>query len=98
FRKQKSTGVQMNFTYWIHARRVSICKSLFFLAANIVILTSSESIGRAERQLDQYGGYKDIPCTAGQKPHFYTEKINNRWWLCTPAGNAFFIKGIYHVE
>jgi len=64
----------------------------------MAILNSPESIGSAQTQLDQYGGSKAIPCSAGAKPHFYTEKINNRWWLCTPAGNAFFMKGVYNVD
>src|SRR6267378_3094342 len=73
-------------------------RSMLLLAAGMAILNSRESIGSAQTQLDQYGGSKAIPCSAGAKPHFYTEKINNRWWLCTPAGNAFFMKGVYNVD
>jgi len=39
--------------------------------------------------LDQYGGRTDIPC-AQATGWFHTEKISNRWWLCTPLGNAFY--------
>lgn len=39
-----------------------------------------------------------IQCPGGAQPHFYTAKIGNRWWLCTPAGNAFFMKGVYYVD
>jgi hypothetical protein len=38
--------------------------------------------------LDQYGGRTDITCTA--TGWFHTEKIGNRWWLCTPLGNVFY--------
>lgn len=43
--------------------------------------------------LDQYGGRTDLPCTQATG-HFHTEEINSRWWLCTPAGNAFFFEGV----
>ena len=38
--------------------------------------------------LDQYGGRTDIACTA--TGWFHTQKIGNRWWLCTPLGNVFY--------
>src|SRR5713226_3550117 len=43
--------------------------------------------------LDQYGGRKDIVC-AQTTGSFHPEKIGNRWWLCTPAGNGFFLQGV----
>ena len=33
----------------------------------------------------------------GAAAHFYTEKIGNRWWICDPAGNGFFLKGVYDI-
>jgi hypothetical protein len=48
--------------------------------------------------LDQYGGTTSVQCTNGAAPHFYTEKIGNRWWICDPAGNGFFLKGVYDIE
>src|ERR1700704_2863568 len=74
--------------------RTRICSRVMLLAAGITILNSRGW----SQTLDQYGGSKAIPCSSGAKPHFYTEKINNRWWLCTPAGNAFFMKGVYNVD
>ena len=47
--------------------------------------------------LDQYGGTTSVQCSSGAAPHFYTEQIGNRWWLCDPAGNGFFLKGVYYV-
>jgi hypothetical protein len=47
--------------------------------------------------LDAYGGTTAIQCPDGPKPHFYTQKISNRWWLCDPPGNGFFLKGVYDV-
>ena len=38
-----------------------------------------------------------MQCTNGAAPHFYTEKIGNRWWICDPAGNGFFLKGVYAI-
>ena len=45
--------------------------------------------------LDQYGGRTDITCTATGEVH--TQKIGNRWWLCTPLGNVFFMTGVEEV-
>ncbi len=47
---------------------------------------------------DQYGGITELACSNGPAPHFYTQKINGRWWLCTPAGNAFWMRGVYDVD
>ncbi len=33
-------------------------------------------------------------CPGGAQAHFYTQKIGDRWWLCDPAGNGFFMKGV----
>src|SRR5690349_23571002 len=43
--------------------------------------------------MDQYGGRLDIAC--GQSTGwFHAEKLNNRWWLCTPNGHGFFFQGV----
>src|SRR2546427_5186024 len=42
--------------------------------------------------VDQYGGRTDIKC-AQATGWFHTEKINSRWWLCTPLGNVFYSLG-----
>jgi len=47
--------------------------------------------------LDQYGGTTTVQCSNGAKPHFYTEKVGTRWWICDPAGNGFFMKGVYYI-
>ena len=47
---------------------------------------------------DPYGGISGHPCERGPQPHFYTEREGKRWHLCTPAGNVFWINGIYHVD
>jgi hypothetical protein len=46
--------------------------------------------------LDQYGGRTDITCTA--TGWFHTEKINHRWWLCTPPGHAFYAQMVNSVS
>jgi hypothetical protein len=48
--------------------------------------------------LDQYGGVTSVACPNGPKPHFYTQKIGDRWWLCDPAGHGFFMKGVANVN
>src|SRR6266849_9631698 len=44
--------------------------------------------------LDQYGGVTSVACPNGPQAHFYTQKIGDRWWICDPAGNGFFMKGV----
>jgi len=51
-----------------------------------------------EQPVDQYHGLTNLPCSSGPETHFYTEKIGNRWHLCTPAGNAFWMNGVYHTD
>lgn len=46
--------------------------------------------------LDKYGGAKTLKCTKATG-WFHTQKIGNRWWLCTPLGNAFFANGVEDV-
>ncbi|MGC1782967.1 MAG: hypothetical protein WA708_10650 [Acidobacteriaceae bacterium] len=49
------------------------------------------------QSLDSYGGTTALRCPSGARPHFYTQKIGNRWWICDPAGNGFFLKGVYAI-
>lgn len=45
---------------------------------------------------DIYGGWTKLK---GKKTGFFhTQKINNRWWLIDPLGNAFISKGVNHVS
>lgn len=44
--------------------------------------------------LDTYGGFTDIP--GEETGFFHTQKIEDRWWLVTPEGNAFWGMGIAH--
>ena len=70
----------------------------FSLAVVPAALFLSMSGSASAQGLDQYGGTTSLRCAGGAKPQFYSEKIGSRWWLCTPAGNAFFLKGIYNVQ
>jgi len=71
------------------------CTSSWSSPASTPIPTATP--GASAEGLDAYGGTTAISCPAGAKPHFYTQKIGNRWWLCDPAGNGFFLKGVYDV-
>lgn len=44
--------------------------------------------------VDRYGGRLDISCTA-TAGKWHTEKINGRWWVCTPAAHGFFKQSLY---
>ena len=37
---------------------------------------------------DRFGGWPDL--TGEKTGFFHTQKIDGRWWLVTPDGNAFF--------
>ena len=39
-----------------------------------------------------------MTCSNGPAAHFYTQKIGNRWWICDPQGNGFFIRGVWAME
>jgi hypothetical protein len=45
--------------------------------------------------LDPYGGYTNLPVSGGATGFFRAGKINNRWVLVTPNGNAFWMRGVY---
>jgi len=50
----------------------------------------------AQAQYDTYGGWTKLK---GKKTGFFhTEQIGGRWWLVTPEGNAFFLKGVASVD
>ncbi len=48
--------------------------------------------------LDQYGGYLGLSVPGGATGHFRVAKLNNRWVFVTPAGNAFWMLGVYNVS
>src|SRR5436309_1635239 len=45
------------------------------------------------QNLDRYGGRRDIRCTNTSRK-WHTEKIENRWWICTPDGYAMFAQAV----
>src|ERR1700693_6153754 len=45
------------------------------------------------QNLDRYGGRKDIRCTNASRS-WHTEKIQHRWWICTPDGFAMFAQAV----
>jgi len=66
--------------------------------ANSATASKSLSLRVFEQPQDQYGGLINHPCGNGPQPRFYTQKENSRWYLCTPAGNAFFMQGVSNVQ
>src|SRR5487761_1573799 len=49
------------------------------------------------QSLDSYGGTTGVQGPTGHRPHFYTQKSGNRWGICDPSGNGFFLKGVYAI-
>jgi hypothetical protein len=46
--------------------------------------------------LDEYGG--NIAIKSSVTGFFRTEKINNRWWVIDPNGNAFIVKAVNSIR
>src|SRR4030095_5282233 len=61
---------------------------LFQFALALAFFSAPPATGQSTG-LDKYGGAKSLKC-AHATGWFHTEKISNRWWLCTPLGNAFY--------
>ncbi len=51
---------------------------------------------KSEDKLDEYGGFTTLKSTA--TGFFRTEKINNRWWVIDPVGNAFIVKAVNSIK
>src|ERR1039458_273106 len=51
-----------------------------------------QSPGPKSPDQDRFGGWRKL--TGAKTGFFHTQKIDNRWWLVTPEGNAFFSKGV----
>lgn len=47
---------------------------------------------------DVYGGWQQSPCVGGATGHFYFEKANSTWWMCTPAGNHFHVQALANFK
>ncbi|MEM7143827.1 MAG: hypothetical protein AAF591_01750 [Verrucomicrobiota bacterium] len=59
-----------------------------------VVVSCLASAPAFTADLDRYGGFADLK---GEKTGFFhTERIDGRWWLVTPEGNAFWGMGIAH--
>jgi hypothetical protein len=50
----------------------------------------------ASNDYDTYGGW--VKVKGAKTGFFHTEQVDGRWWLVTPEGNAFFSKGVDHVN
>jgi hypothetical protein len=80
---------------WVTAMRFRRCIGPTLILAALQFVTVPTC--RAEK-LDKYGGVMEVACSKGPAPHFYTQKIGDRWWVCDPAGNGFFMKGVVGVN
>ncbi|MGB6484416.1 MAG: hypothetical protein WBE86_13100 [Candidatus Acidiferrales bacterium] len=64
------------------------------LRQQIATATSPQPLPRP--LLDKYDGSPQLPCT-NKTGHFILTKIDNRWWFCDPAGNAFISMSVGNV-
>ena len=77
-------------------RRIVKAKSLFVILAFAGLFFWPASPCAAQA-LDKYGGLRSLKC-AKSTGSFHTQKIGNRWWLCTPSGNGFFLLAVDVVD
>jgi hypothetical protein len=47
--------------------------------------------------LDEYGGSTLMKCVKATG-YFRVEKIDKRWWFCTPKGNVFWMTGVFAIS
>jgi len=63
-----------------------------YRAAAAMLVALAMCGAAASAVLDEYGGWPEI---WGRKAGFFgLEKIRDRWWFVTPAGNVFLSKGV----
>ena len=62
--------------------------------AAILVILIAPPLAALGQRLDRFGGFLDS--TGTRTGYFLTERIDERWWLVTPEGNAFFGIGISH--
>lgn len=62
------------------------------------VATKTFDLSIANLRLDKYGGLADAPVAGGATGYFRVAKVGNRWELVTPAGNAFFMLGVYNIS
>ena len=71
-------------------------KTVTNLFSTLLIILMIASARAEEGKFDKFGGWQGIKGkTTGV---FHTEEINGRWWIITPAGNAFWSTGMYCVR
>lgn len=72
---------------------------LFIANGGLALPAASPAMqdGAPSGAFDKYGGSTLLTCSGGAQGKFYTERIRDRWWLCTPAGNVFWAMGVYQV-
>ncbi|OUW16235.1 MAG: hypothetical protein CBD18_07395 [Opitutales bacterium TMED158] len=68
--------------------------SLLTLTILACLLGSLINRSAQAAELDAFGGFSDIK--GEQTGFFHAEKIDGRWWLVTPEGNAFWGIGMAH--
>ena len=73
-------------------------RSLSCLAVPLLLLAIHLAVpeGILAQMLDRFGGRSDVPCDLSSKK-WHMEKISERWWICTPSGNAFFSQNVEYI-
>src|SRR5437870_1189755 len=70
-------------------------RRILLITAFLVGLFDSHATAQT---LDQYGGYANLPVPGGGSGTFRVAKLGDRWVWVTPAGNAFWLRGVYGMD
>ncbi|MEM1441950.1 MAG: hypothetical protein AAGF67_06380 [Verrucomicrobiota bacterium] len=66
----------------------------FAVSFSVALISFPSQDWAVANDLDSYGGFTEIK--GEETGFFHTEKIDGRWWLVTPEGNAFWGMGMAH--
>src|SRR5216117_2450257 len=80
-----------------HVRLAGVMLAHWWTPAFLGFLISGLLLSPAYSQtLDRFGGRKDIVCATNAKK-WRTEKIGDRWWICTPEGHGLFLQDVEYI-
>ncbi|MFQ6132686.1 MAG: LamG-like jellyroll fold domain-containing protein [Armatimonadota bacterium] len=89
-------GVTAHTLLWARHFRADDRVELLLRRAGQTVARAHTTIEEATGVRDRYGGWREI--TGRKTGFFHAQKIKGRWWLITPAGNAFYALGTDHCR
>ena len=83
-----------------HRWAVLVVTFLIGCSTTSTMAASSKAPGgtTSTAELDQYGGYRDIPVAGGGTGFFRVANTGQRWIFVTPEGHAYWMRAVYGVN